>query len=272
MKLPIFLIPTIIFLFLVSSTFFVRAYVVVPNTIGIGLQKDFDDYTFLSDDSEKCVMYHLQNAWSTNVTGWLVVGGDLENYFVGNNPKDVFVPSGTFRYNSSCCLLPIFACFKFPYVLNTTSFSGTVSSAYIATGKPSPGISGTGSIVGSSVTYSLTLYIKQVEEINLNAGENKCIEFYQIGEKCFSAPWIIFSDYSENKTIDGHILKFNYKNNLILIICLIGIFSALFFFVVYYLRRRRSRRASLMSEPQVQTQPSASGPTEWKHFQVARTS
>jgi hypothetical protein len=196
-----------------------KEFKIIPNTVGIGLQKNYDIVDFKSSDGEDCVLYHLGNPWSTNVTGWLVVEGDLAKYFTRNDPEKVFVPSGTFRYNVSCCLLPIYACFKFPYTLTKQSFNGTVRSAFTVTNQPT--LVGTGSATGSSVAYSLTINILPPDFIELKAGENKCIDFYEVGKKCFSAPWFVFSDYEETKNIEGFSLKFKYKNNLIFILCVV---------------------------------------------------
>ena len=214
-----------------------KVFKVVPNTVGIGLQKNYDTVDFKSSDGEDCVLYHLGNPWSTNVTGWLVVGGDLEKYFTRNDPKELFVPSGTFRYNSSCCLLPIYACFKFPYTLEKTSFNGTIHSAFRITEQPT--LAGTGSATGSSVAYSLTINILPPDFIELSAGENKCIDFYGVGKKCFSAPWLILSDYEEKKDIGGYSINLKYKNNLIIWISIIFIVCSLLVFCFFYLRHRR---------------------------------
>jgi len=215
-----------------------KKFEVVPNTIGIGLQMDYETVDFETSDNELCVLYHLGNPWSTNVTGWLVVEGDLAKYFMRNEPEKVFVPSGTFRYNSTCCLLPIYACFKFPYVLNKTTIEGKVRSAYVA-GRPE--FTGSGSATGSSVAYSLKINLLPPKEIILNAGETKCIEFLELGKKCFSAPWIVFSDYEEVKSVEGYPLKFKYKNNLIIWVSIIFIVCSLSAFLFFYFKQRHTQ-------------------------------
>lgn len=235
-------------------------YIVVPNTVGIGLQKDYDDYTFKSSEGEVCLNYHLGNPWSTNVTGWIVVDGELSNYFSRNKPENVFVPSGTFRYNSSCCLLPIEACFKFPYMLNRTTFVGKISSAFTRTDKPI--LAGTGSATGSSVAYKLTLFIDPPEFIELNAMERKCLKFYiginETEEHCFSAPLFVLSDTESSATIRGSTIKLIYKNNLIVCVSIVLVLLFASYFVYYLLRKRRQH--SQTQEQQSQTQPSASTP------------
>ena len=204
------------------TTVFAAEFEIVPDTVGIGLQKNVDIADFESSDSERCVLYHLGNPWSTNVTGWLDMSGELSEYFVRNNPTEVFVPSGTFRYNSSCCLIPIRGCFIFPYTLEKTKFEGKVFSAFRKGSVDSVG--GTGSATGSSVAYSLTININPPKTIVLNAGQKKCFEFYEVGEKCFSAPLIVLSDKLVELDVEGHMITFVYKNNLFLIL---GIFALL---------------------------------------------
>jgi hypothetical protein len=211
-----------------------KEFKVIPG-IGIGLQKNYDIADFVSSDKEDCVLYHVGNPSSTDVVAWLNVEGDLSNYFTRNDPEEVFVPSGTFRYNATCCLIPIYACFKFPYVLEKASFEGIVRGVYKGNVTTSGGAS---SVTGSSVAYSLTINILPPDFIELKAGESKCIEFYKIGKKCFSAPWIILSDYEEIKNIDGYSLKFKYKNNLIIWVSIIFIVCLLLVFCFFYLRHR----------------------------------
>jgi hypothetical protein len=141
----------LLLLILFFSSAFAEEFTVVPDTVGIGLQKNYDIVDFESSGLERCVLYHLGNPWSTNLTGWLEVSGGLDQFFTRNNPESVFVPSGVFRYNSSCCLLPIEICFEFPYVLTRTSFTGRIYSAF--TKGEQAVLSGTGSSTGSSVAY-----------------------------------------------------------------------------------------------------------------------
>jgi len=246
----------LLFLFLIPSAFAVeKNFTVIPNSVGIGLQKNFDIVDFPSSDDEVCVLYHIGNPSSTNATAWLVVEGELEKYFVENKPKEVFVPSGTFRYNASCCLIPIYACFKFPWVLNKTSFEGTVRGAYrtVYSGE----LAGTGSATGSSVAFKLTINIWPPKFIELRAGETKCINFYKVGEKCFSAPWIILKDYEEEKNVDGATLKIVYRNNLIVIIGLVGLVIVVILSVYYFLKKRHKQEKTQPAQSQQpQQQPS----------------
>jgi len=239
------LLTILSFLLFINSAL---AFKVVPNTVGIGLQKNFDIVDFESGDELRCVLYHLGNPWSTNVTGWLRVDGELEKYFVTNKPERVFVPSGTFRYNSTCCLIPIEACFKFPWVLKERNFTGRIYAVY-TTGKV---FQGTGSATGSSVAYSLTVRLHPKKYIELNAGEKKCIEFYEIGKKCFEAPYFILSDYEEKIQIEGYEINLRYRNNLI-IICLIAFISVLSLSLFFYwLRKRRMRLTNKQQQAQLQ--------------------
>jgi|GEM_PF-5225445 len=214
-------------LIFISGVFAQEKFEVVPDTVGIGLQKNFDVVDFYSSDEKRCVRYDLGNPWSTNVTGWIEVGGDLEKYFVGNEPEEVFVPSGTFRYNASCCLLPIYACFKFPYVLNDTYFTGRVSSAFRV--GESRRVGGTGSATGSSVAYTLTVHIMPLTELVFRAGETKCLDIYGVGKRCFSAPWVVLSDTTEKVNIEGHEVMFIYKNNLAVILLVVALVAAFYF-------------------------------------------
>lgn len=209
-----------------------KEFEVVPDTVGIGLQKNFDIVDLHSSDEKRCVMYHLGNPWSTNVTGWIDVEGDLAEYFIGNEPEQVFVPSGTFRYNSSCCLLPIYACFKFPYVLEDTNFVGKVSSDFTRSGAQSSG--GTGSATGSSVAYTLTAHIKPFTKATFSAGQKRCFDIYQVGERCFSAPWIVFSDTTEEVEIEDHTITFTYENNRIMLIVIALLVAG----GVYYVKKK----------------------------------
>ena len=193
-----------------------QEFEVVPDTVGIGLQKNFDIADHVSSDSPLCVTYHLGNPWAANVSGWLRVEGNLSEFFIGNEPETVFVPSGTFRYSSSCCLLPIDACFEFPYVLETQKISGRVFSDF-KTGEVSSS-SGTGSKTGSSVAYTLSVNLKPAPYLELKAGQKKCFDFYEIGEQCFRAPFLVFSDRTVEKTIEGYTATFLYKNNLIVLV------------------------------------------------------
>lgn len=149
----------LIFLFIFSLALAVGEFAVVPGTVGIGLQKNFDTVVFNSSNEKRCIMYHLGNPWAANVTGWIEIEGELSEYFIGNEPEELFVPSGTFRYNSSCCLLPMNVCFKFPYVPEDTYFTGKVSANFRADGRRT---SGTGSATGSSVAYTLKVHIKPI--------------------------------------------------------------------------------------------------------------
>ena len=83
-----------------TGSIYAQEFEVVPDTVGIGLQKNVDIVDFYSSDLERCVLYHLGNPWAANVTGWLRVSGNLSTYFTVNAPETVFVPSGTFRYDS----------------------------------------------------------------------------------------------------------------------------------------------------------------------------
>jgi hypothetical protein len=223
-----------------------KEFKVIPG-VGIGLQKNYDIADFVSSDKEDCVLYHVGNPSSTDVVAWLSIEGDLSNYFTRNEPKEVFVPSGTFRYNATCCLIPIYACFKFPYVLEKTSFEGIVHGVYRGNVTTSGGAS---SITGSSVAYGLTINILPPDFIELKAGESKCIEFYKVGRKCFSAPWFVFSDYEEIKSIDGYSLKFKYKNNLIFIICVLVGFIVLLLVSYWLLKWHKHKSAKPIQYPQ----------------------
>jgi len=204
---------------------------VVPDTVGIGLQKNVDTIEFESSDNERCVLYHLGNPWAADVTGWLEIEGNLSDFFTRNKPEEVFVPSGTFRYNSSCCLFPIELCFKFPYVLKTEKFKARVVSAY-NTGDERT-IGGTGSSVGSSVAYTLIVSVNPAKEITLNAGQTKCIEFYDVGEECFSAPWIVLSDITTEAIVGGYTVTLAYNSNLIFIVSTLVVIAGL---LIYYYR------------------------------------
>ena len=105
--------------------------------------------------------------------------------------------------------------------LEKISFEGKVFSAFRKGTVSSVG--GTGSATGSSVAYSLTVNINPPKEIVLNAGQKKCFEFYEVGEKCFSAPLIILSDKIIELDVEGHMLTFVYKNNLFLILGLLSL-------------------------------------------------
>lgn len=225
-------VALIFFLFSIPISFAQREFEVVPDTVGIGLQKNFDIVDLHSSDEKRCVLYHLGNPWSTNVTGWIKVEGDLAPYFLGNEPETVFVSSGTFRYNSSCCLLPIYACFEFPYVLEDTYFSGKVSSDFTRSGAQAA--SGTGSATGSSVAYTLTAHIKPFTEATFSAGQKKCFDIYLVGERCFSAPWIVFSDTTEQVYVEGHAITFTYKNNRIMLAVVVLLVAG----GIYYFKKR----------------------------------
>lgn len=206
----------LLLLILFFSATFAQEFEVVPDTVGIGLQKNYDIVDFESSGLERCVLYNLGNPWSTNLTGWLEVSGDLEQFFVRNNPETVFVPSGIFRYNNSCCLLPIEICFEFPYVLDRTAFTGRIYSAFTKSGQTGP--SGTGSSTGSSVAYSLTVNIDPPGLIEVNGGTRKCIDFYNHGVECFSAPLIVLSDRTVEQIVGDTTLTILYKNNLLAVV------------------------------------------------------
>jgi hypothetical protein len=227
--------PILAFFLLLLSTSIVLAddvFEVVPNTVGIGLQKNFDAVDFSSSSMERCVLYHLGNPWSTNVTGWLVVSDELADYFTRNSPESVFVPSGTFRYNSSCCLLPIWACFQFPYTLEKTSFVGRVSSAFTTGG--GEGAGGTGSATGSSVSYSLTINVLPLTELDLTPGETRCIDIFQIGQRCFSSPIFVPFDFSEGTMIDGHTITLNHSNNMSVVVLVVVVLLLLIVGIYIY--------------------------------------
>jgi hypothetical protein len=198
----------VVFLLLAAAA--AQQFEVVPDTVGIGLQKNFD-IVDVDSGEDPCVLYHLGNPWAANVTGWIEVSGNISQFFTGNEPEEVFVPSGTFRYNSSCCLLPIRACFDMPNTLEDRRFTGKVFSAF-RTGS-SRGPSGTGSATGSSVAYTLTLHVRPLRAVELSAGQTKCFEFYGGQEACLSAPWVVWSDTSEDVEIDGHTVTVHYANN-----------------------------------------------------------
>ena len=214
--------------FLLAAVPVLADFEVVPDTVGIGLQKNFDVVDFISSDDENCVLYHLGNPWAADVTGWLVIEGELEEFFTGNEPEEVFVPSGTFRYNSSCCLIPIYACFDFPYVLDTETFSGKVFSGFNTGSERRTGV--TGSQTGSSVAYTLTVNVHPADMIVLNAGEKKCIDFYGFGEHCFSAPLVVLSDTAAEEIVGGHTVELLYKNNLKVLIGALALVAAFFIY------------------------------------------
>jgi hypothetical protein len=237
----------LVFLILLPAVFAVeKEFKVIPG-VGIGLQKNFDEVDFKSGDEEKCVLYHVGNPSSTDAVVHLVAEGNLSTYFTRNDPEEVFVPSGTFRYNSTCCLIPIYICFKFPYTLEKTSFDGIIRGVYTANLTSTGAM---GSVTGSSVAYKLTINILPPDYIELKAGEKKCINFYKIGEKCFSAPYFVFQDYEEIKEINGYKLKFKYRNNLLICVLIIsfGILSVLS--VLYFLFKRRKQRVHQLQQTQ----------------------
>lgn len=241
----------LILLILLFSLPIARAqFKVIPNTVGIGLQKNTEYEVYPSSDTIRCILYHLGNPWSKNVTGWLVVDGELKKFFLYNEPKEVFVPSGTFRYNSSCCLIPIKACFKFPYVLEDREFKGRVSSAFRVEDQKRP--SGTGSAVGFSVAFGLTVKIKALKELVLKPGETKCIEIYEVGERCFKAPFFLFNDKVEYVEIDGHKIKLIYQNNR-LILCVLICFVVGLLLSSFFLYRRFKRTRLNQQSPQLRS-------------------
>jgi len=201
--------------------------------VGIGLQKNVD--VALTDSGKlECISYHLGNPWSENVTAWIVVKDELSKFWSHNVPEEVEVPSGTFRYNSTCCLIPIKVCFQLPYVLELTPIKGRVFSAFRWERPEVP----LGSVTGTSVAYSLEIRIRPITSLNLNPRQEKCLDFYldgKIEERCFKAPWLVFSDYSELVELNGKNLRLNYKNNRMWII---GISLFFFFCLLIFLFRR----------------------------------
>jgi len=244
----------LVFLILLPAVFAVeKEFKVIPG-VGIGLQKNFDEVDFKSGDEEKCVLYHVGNPSSTDAVVHLVAEGNLSTYFTRNDPEEVFVPSGTFRYNSTCCLIPIYICFKFPYTLEKTSFDGIIRGVYTANLTSTGAM---GSVTGSSVAYKLTINILPPDYIELKAGEKKCINFYKIGEKCFSAPYFVFRDYEEIKEIDGYKLKFKYRNNLIIcLIIVLGTLSVLSVLLYFLFKRRKQMVQAPQQTQSTQSQQS----------------
>jgi len=224
-------------LFLIPTAFSAdKEFTVVPDTVGIGLQKNFDIVDYASSDQLRCVLYHLGNPWAANVTGWIEIEGNLSQYFIENQPESLLVPSGTFRYNNSCCLLPIYACFKFPYVLDDTRFVGKVFSKYAVGDRTRNGV--TGSSTGSSVAYTLTAHIKPFTEAAFSAGQTRCFDIYGVGESCFSAPWIVLSDTTEEVDIDGHKVTFTYENNRLMLAAVVLLVAA----AIYYYKRKVNQK------------------------------
>lgn len=214
-----------------------KEYKITPNTIGIGLQQSYASSTYESSDTEHCIPYHLGNPWATNLTAWIVVSGDLENYYTRNDPEKIFVPSGTFRYNSSCCLLKMDVCFKFPYAFENTKISGKVSSKYVQSEEHV--VTAVGSAVGSSVAYTLDIIITPASFIEIGAGKTKCVEFFDYGEACFKAPLIVFSDTLKNQTLEnGQTVTLKYKNNRMLIIIAIVSFVVILLICIGVIKSR----------------------------------
>lgn len=170
-------VVTLIVLLLLSpvSIFSEKVFEVIPNSVGLGLQKNYDIDSGYGGE-ERCIPYNLGNPASENATGWLVVTEELGRFHTHNEPETLFVPSGTFRYNSSCCLLEIDACFKLPYVFEQTRIHGKVTSAFTATKKPETQI--TGSATGSTVAYGLDIDVKPTTELWIKANEKKCFNYY----------------------------------------------------------------------------------------------
>ncbi|MBR9681785.1 MAG: hypothetical protein GOV00_03225 [Candidatus Altiarchaeota archaeon] len=170
------------------------------------------------------------------MTGWLKVSGNLSTYFTRNSPESVFVPSGTFRHDSSCCLLPINTCFQFPYVLEQQSIEGRVFSDFSTSKVSASG--GTGSRTGSSVAYTLTVNLKPAPELVIKAGQKKCFTFFEIGARCFSAPLIVLSDKLVEKSIESYTVTLHYQNNLLLIVLIVLLIGA----VLIYTNRGKIRK------------------------------
>jgi len=258
-KSTIFLTVAIILLVSISVAS-PKEFEIIQNSVGIGLQKSSDIESALSGD-EKCISYHIGNPASENVTAWIVVDGDLSRFHTRNEPEQIFVPSGTFRYNSSCCLLRTDACFTLPYVFKDTRIEGRVSSAFTRTSKPTTQVI---SATGSSVAYTLSIDVKPVTELYMNANEEKCFEFYldenvssygvnnangmYLPEKstfedkmltyCFKAPFFIIFDKTYqvglevNDINQGNVNIIVKRNNILIIgavvICLLAIGIVIF--------------------------------------------
>lgn len=205
-----------------------KVFEVVPGTIGIGLQQNHDEMTFDDSNDEACVDFALGNPWSENVTGWIVVEGNLQKFFLRNNPETLFVPSGTFRYNSSCCLLPMDVCFKFPHFYNGFTATSKVYSAY---SRGEVQVTQTGSAVGTSVAYSLTINVKEPNP-QLGLFQMSCMNFYS---DSFLTNWGCYQNFPFIGTIKYRTLE---------LIVFFGILIPILYFIVYFIRKRKSKKTT----------------------------
>lgn len=269
---------TIILIALISivflNSFFVilaqqKEYVVEPNTIGLGLQKNVDVDMAISGET-KCIPYDIGNPSSTNSTGWIKVSGNLSQFHAYNNPETLFVPSGTWRYNNTCCLLRMDTCFQIPYVFNETPIDGKVTVAFTVTAQPT---TVTGSAVTSTSAYNLILNIKPIFEVMMKPSEKKCFNYYfldnvesygVIGDAnkiylpeestysnnqinyCFKIPSIIFFDQNYTATLkindknEGN-LNIIVKGNILLVIGIVAICLIIIISIIWVVFRKKSQ-------------------------------
>lgn len=156
----------------------------VSQGIGVGLLGK-DSSVLAVPEEEVCVSYGIGNPGSENITAKIDSGGNISYFYSRNIPDGLFVPSGTFYYNNSCCLLPASICFKGPYVFKYTKIKGNVYATFaragtqIDTTKTTP--AQTGVAVGSSISHKLELAVSPVSREILAPGTTACFKYYYEG-------------------------------------------------------------------------------------------
>ncbi|VVB69944.1 Uncharacterised protein [uncultured archaeon] len=158
-------------------------YKVIPNSIGVGLESSADSIDAVSGD-QVCVGYKLGNPASENVTAKLSAGSPLQYFITGTDPSSVYLPSGTFRYNSTCCLIPMQICFQLPYVFDKASLDSNVFATFVLGKADIPAIAtvstsnGASIHVGSSVAHHLGFKVTPTDTLILSPLSSQCYKFY----------------------------------------------------------------------------------------------
>lgn len=134
---------------------------VLSTEVGGGLQKNLDSVVIQAGKTV-CVPYAFGNPGDVDLKMVLIYDESLGEY-ISSEPEPVHVPSKTMRINSTCCLIPTKICFKAPFNLREPMWvSGTIASKYSVESQQDQ--QGTGSAVGSTIHYKLTLKMQPSEK------------------------------------------------------------------------------------------------------------
>ncbi len=173
-----------VFLLLFSSFFVTAKTFTVSNGLGVGLLATVSSFIGVPGE-EQCVTFAVGNPGNEDINAVITADGPISLFYTRNEPDNNFVPSGTFYYNNSCCLLPANICFLPPYVFGPLRVAGSVFAnfgrANTQLSSSSGAAKGTSVTVGSSVSHRLELVVSPVDKFILSPGSSACYKYYLNG-------------------------------------------------------------------------------------------